>query len=164
MTDFYKNISTSLYRLILIASFTFGAAVHAGDMTDEQLKAHIASQNMKFMAGYANADAAAVALIYATDAVLMPDNAPTVKGRTDIEAAMAASFTGPQISLTLNSWSIERKGNTAYELGDWVIEIKPEGAEPMMDNGDYVVVWQRQENGEWLMQVDIYNSNNLPSH
>lgn len=37
--------------------------------------------------------------------------------------------------------------------------LESEGEEAITDHGDYVVIWKRQANREWLMQVDIFNSN-----
>ena len=53
---------------------------------------------------------------------------------------------------------VKVNGDTAYENGKYSIKIQPEGQEGVMDNGKYLVVWKRQDDGDWKIHSDIWNS------
>jgi ketosteroid isomerase-like protein len=38
------------------------------------------------------------------------------------------------------------------------MELAPEGGQPMVDKGKYVVVMKRQSDGLWKVAIDIWNS------
>ena len=98
--------------------------------------------------------------LYVDDVLLMPPNAPAVKGRDEIPKM----FAGVQMK-EFSSQLLEAsgRGDVAYGHGEhsWtmVIEGLPE---PVSDSGKWLAVWQRQSDGRWLLAVDMWNSN-LPT-
>ena len=103
-----------------------------------------------------------IAEFYAADAVIMPPNMRSTKGRTAIKAFFAVINTiDPRPTLTLHSEHVLGTGASAVETGryTWVF---PAGAKlppgtPAVDSGKYIVRWE-QRNGKWLMVEDIWNS------
>ncbi len=61
--------------------------------------------------------------------------------------------------LTLETVDVEYLGDVAYEVGAYTLKIEPEGGQAATDKGKYVVVWKRQADGRWKLQVDIWNTN-----
>ena len=49
-------------------------------------------------------------------------------------------------------------GNIAYEVGRYSVVVEPEDQAAVNDNGKYLVIWERQPDGDWLMSEDIWNS------
>jgi ketosteroid isomerase-like protein len=49
-------------------------------------------------------------------------------------------------------------GDTAYEVGAYMMRLQPPGAAVVNGTGKYVVVWQRQGDGAWKLAVDIWNT------
>lgn len=113
----------------------------------------IAETNAAFEAAVAADDVAAVVALYTEDAMLMGPNAPSATGR----AAIGEAFTGMMEAvgtLDLTTVEVESFGDTAYEVGTYVLE----GADGShMDHGKYVVIWKRTPDG-WKLHRDIYNS------
>ena len=109
-----------------------------------------------------------IAEFYAADAVLMPPNMPTLRGKEAIRAFFAVINTiEPRPTLTLRAETVVGAGPLAVERGRWHWAF-PAGAKlppgpPAVDSGKYLVRWT-QQNGKWLMLDDVWNSDlPLPS-
>jgi ketosteroid isomerase-like protein len=103
-----------------------------------------------------------IAEFYAADAVVMPPNMATMKGKDAIRAFFAVINTiDPRPTLTLRAEKVLGNGTLAVETGHWHWAY-PAGATlppgtPAVDSGKYIVRWA-QQNGKWLMVDDIWNS------
>ena len=103
-----------------------------------------------------------IAEFYAADAMVMPPNMATVRGKDSIRAFFAVINTmKPSPTLTLRSSAVVASGGMAVETGRWHWQNAP-GATlppgtPPADSGKYIVRWT-QQNGKWLMVDDIWNS------
>jgi len=109
-------------------------------------------------------DGAAIAALYAPDATLLPPGEPMVKG----EAAkkywidFAKGYSGPT---ELNTESVEGSGDLAYAVGTYRMTLTPKkaGSKPLpTDEGKYVEVLKRQDDGSWKILHDIWNPNAPP--
>src|ERR1041384_5919772 len=103
-----------------------------------------------------------IAEFYAADAVIMPPNMATMKGKDAIKTFFAVINTmDPKPTLTLRSEHVLANGTLAVETGRWNW-TSPAGAKlppgtPAADSGKYIVRWA-QQNGKWVMVDDIWNS------
>ncbi len=52
----------------------------------------------------------------------------------------------------------DNNGDLAVEVGRYALQIAPDGADPVTDNGKYVVVHTRRPAGGWRWNLDIFNS------
>lgn len=109
-----------------------------------------------------------IAEFYAADAVIMPPNMASVKGKDGIKAFFAMMNTmDPKATLTLHAGTVVGSGPIAVETGryNWTF---PAGAKlpPGMaatDSGKYIVRWA-QQSGKWVIVDDIWNSDSpLPT-
>ncbi len=118
----------------------------------------IAQTNDQFVEAYNRGDIAAVAALYTEDAVLMPPNSPILRGRRAIqefwEGARQMGLRDP----TLRTVQLEEKGDTAYEVGEYTLQIEMPGGEPLNDQGKYVVIWKQAADGSRKLAVDIWNT------
>jgi ketosteroid isomerase-like protein len=100
-----------------------------------------------------------IADLYAANAVVMPPNMATVRGREAIRAFFA-TMNPLTPTLTLHADSVWGSGSWAVEQGrwhwTWATGKVPPGAPPA-DSGKYIVRWVN-EGGRWLMAQDIWNS------
>src|SRR5437899_11223452 len=96
-----------------------------------------------------------IAEFYAVDAVLMPPNMATTKGKDAIRAFFATMNTmDPRPTLTLRAVTVVASGPGAVEVGRWHWAF-PAGAKlppgmAAVDSGKYIVRWA-QQNGRCLM-------------
>lgn len=103
-----------------------------------------------------------IAEFYAADAVIMPPNMATMKGKEAVRTFFATiNSIDPRPTLTLRGEHVVASGAVAVETGRWLWTF-PAGAKlppgtPAADSGKYIVRWE-QQNGKWLMVDDIWNS------
>ncbi|MGH7539130.1 MAG: YybH family protein [Gemmatimonadales bacterium] len=104
-----------------------------------------------------------IAQYYHPNAVMLPPNMLPVRGRDSITAFFAVlnTMSSPPPILALRAESVWASGPSATELGRWTFTwpagvTRPPGA-PAVDSGKYMAHWV-QENGQWLMAHDIWNS------
>ncbi len=104
---------------------------------------------------------AAVAGLYAEDAVVNPPNEPAVKGRAAIKAWFEKF--PPLTAFAANIVKVDGRGDLAYVHGTYTMTLAPPGASaPVKDTGKYVEIRRKQADGKWLIAVDIFNSD-LPA-
>jgi uncharacterized protein (TIGR02246 family) len=102
-------------------------------------------------------DAAKIASLYAEDAVLMPPNQPTVKGRANIEAHWKGEIQQGATNMQLNPVESSISGSQAFEAGTSTLTL-PGG---QTERGKYLAILKRVGN-EWKIAYDIYNSDAPP--
>lgn len=102
-------------------------------------------------------DVAALAALYAEDAVLQaPDAPPSMGGaaiRKDMEALAAMKLSG----VALFPRRVEGRGDLAYDVGEFTMMA---GGQTMA--GHYTEVLRRQPDGSWKYIVDAYAMNGAP--
>jgi ketosteroid isomerase-like protein len=110
-----------------------------------------------FSKGVLASDFASVAALYSDDAMFMPHNEPTVRGRANIQKWMSAF---PKINtFALIDHEVDGSGNVAYVTGRYKMSFTPPGAKaPVVDSGKFMEVHRKQADGKWLMVRDIFNS------
>src|SRR6267143_3400300 len=87
-----------------------------------------------------------IAEFYAADAVLMPPNMATMRGKDAVRALVATSNTiDPRPTLTLHAVTVVASGPVAVETGRWhwvyAAGAKLPPGTPAVDSGKYIVRW-----------------------
>jgi uncharacterized protein (TIGR02246 family) len=109
-------------------------------------------------------DGAAIAALYTSDAILLPPGEPMVKG----EAAkkywvdFTNGFSGPT---ELNTMAVEGGGDVATAIGTYTMTLTPRktGAKPLpTEEGKYLEVLKRQDDGSWKIIYDMWSPNAAP--
>lgn len=147
--------------LAVLLSLT--AAMPALGAPKEVVKA-IRAIDIEFAAASSRKDAAALAALYAEDAVVMPPNGAPVRGRAAIEALMKSYFDEGVTAIEVTTQSIEFHGDVALELADYSVTVTPPGKAPIKgwDQGKSMVVYKKSK-GKWRMYRDIWNSSLPPA-
>ena len=102
-------------------------------------------------------DAAAIAALYTEEARVLPQDGPTLVGREAIQNFQQSYIDAGFNDFRLTTLEVGVVRDLAYEIGEYALTIQPEEGEAIRDQGKYVVVWKR-ENGEWKLDVNIWNS------
>ncbi|QYJ01354.1 DUF4440 domain-containing protein [Thalassovita mediterranea] len=119
--------------------------------------AEIEAASAAWVEAYNANDWEALAELFTEDAILMPPNDPAVVGREAIAAWEAENETGFRIVLDIEN--ISGSGDTAYVRGRSCLFIPQADGSYGVDAGKFLEVRKLQENGDWLLDVDIFNSN-----
>lgn len=120
---------------------------------EDHAKAALKEMTPRFQAAFNAGDGAAVAALYAEDAVVLPPNSAPIDGREAIETFWSAALeSGMTAELTVKN--IYGMGDNAAEVGMFVIT----GADGShLDHGHYTLVYKKID-GEWFIASDMYNS------
>ena len=123
----------------------------------ENVKSVIMENNSKWVNFYNNGDSKGIASLHTLDAVVIPPKSDFIVGRDKIEKMYKAEIEMGNGTLDLKTIEVIKEGLYAYETGFYTIKMTVEGEE-VNDNGKYIVVWEKQKNGDWLCKKDIWNT------
>ncbi len=125
---------------------------------DSDVRRQISEANARFSESFRRGDPEGAVQVYTDDAVILPPDAPTIRGRQAITEFWRAVMELGVKAAELSTVELEVvSDDTAYEIGRAALTIEPEGGERMQQEAKFVVVWKRRENG-WKWHVDIWNS------
>lgn len=116
-------------------------------------RAGLAATTAAWQKGFDSGDAAAIAGLYAQDAVLLPPNSEPIAGRSGIEAFMTGLIT-TGLNGSLEDVDIYANGDLGAKVGRFTL-TDDDGN--IVDHGKYMEIWHNID-GKWLMVRDIYNS------
>lgn len=105
-------------------------------------------------------DAAAIAIYFTEDGILMAPGSPALTGREAVEGYYQQIF--DQYVTELDSYYEEVKvsGDFAFGRGIAEVTLTPRnGGERIVSTSKYVNLLRRQEDGSWLTTHDIWNEN-----
>jgi uncharacterized protein (TIGR02246 family) len=116
-------------------------------------RADIEAVNRAFEGAARERDTERIAALYTTDAIVMPPDAPFVKGRENIQQFWGSAIQQMGLKdVRKNILDLEVVGDRAYEVGEAVLTLASGGA-----RAKYVVVWKKVD-GRWRLQRDIWNT------
>jgi ketosteroid isomerase-like protein len=97
--------------------------------------------------------------MYTKDAtVIAPENG-LAKGRDEIQAGPEEELALGDDFIAATTLEVERiSDDTVSEIGIYTLKIDPEGGDPIIDEGLYVLVWKLGSEGEWILHIDIWNT------
>jgi ketosteroid isomerase-like protein len=92
--------------------------------------------------------------------VQMPGGAEAAWGHDQIEALARRMFAPP--NFTSLSWEpvyaqVAASADLGYTLGTYVAKGTNEDGEELVQRGNYLTVWRKQEDGSWKVAVDTGN-------
>ena len=121
----------------------------------------IAANNAAFSRAYVKGDARAVASLYSEDARLHPPGR-VVEGREAIERFFTSGPKRKVLHHSLETESLEIRGDTAIETGVWKSTVKVGDGDPSTSSDRYLLVWQRKPDGRWLIEQDWWHRPDPP--
>jgi uncharacterized protein (TIGR02246 family) len=122
--------------------------------TSTEVRDAIAAGNEKFMAAFGQGDAAGLAALYTEKGQILPPNGDFVTGKEAIRGFWQALFDMGIKVAELEIVEVEGHGDTAIEVSKYT--LKGEGGQ-VLDKGKYIIIW-KQEEGQWKLHRDIFNS------
>jgi uncharacterized protein (TIGR02246 family) len=141
-----------------------GSEAAVAGLSDED-KASIRAVDAEWARAAKVGNGEAIAALYTSDAVLLPPGEPMVRGDAAKKywVDFANSFSGPT---ELNTTAVEGGGGVATAIGTYKMSLTPKkaGAKPMpTEEGKYIEVLKRQDDGSWKIVYDIWNQNAPPA-
>ncbi len=97
---------------------------------------------------------------YLDDGSLLPYNGPIATGKDQIRQVWSHLMSLPGFGLRFAPGKIEvaSSGDLAYEIGTFELTVNDAQGSPATTPGKYVVVWKKQQKGDWKVAADIFNT------
>ncbi|KAA9338339.1 SgcJ/EcaC family oxidoreductase [Hymenobacter busanensis] len=112
--------------------------------------------NARFENTFSRGDASGMASLYTAEGMLLPAGSDAVQGQAAIGSYWQQVMNQGFSRVELHTVEVDHVGrDAAVELGTYHMR---DAANQVLDQGKYIVVW-KQEDGEWKLQRDIWNSN-----
>lgn len=101
---------------------------------------------------------------YTQDAMSMPNNGPMLKGKTAIrEYYMQMMATGMKFSnVSFTTTDVQVSGDFAYEVGTYAMTMQMPQMGEMSEEGKYLTVYEKAQDGTWKIKVETWNSSKQP--
>jgi len=138
-----------LPALLTLVSLLAGCANQTA--TDPAGRRAVESAIRSYVEASNKGDVAALASLYAEDAVLLPPDHEPIQGRAAIRAFWRQ---GTDEGLEVTNLAVEVSGNLGYLVGQYHL---PATDEEPADSGKYVMCLKRQRDGSWKVTADIWN-------
>lgn len=134
-----------------------GGAVTSTAEELAQVRSTIEAAEKQWSAAYLAGNSAGIANLYAEDAASIPATGEWNRGRAAIAADMQSQF--DTVTVTAREDITEEvilAGDHAFEVGhySWAGTSKTNGT-PVSGKGRYMVVWQKDADGNWRIYRDI---------
>ena len=131
----------------------------ATQSTSSEVRDAITAANEDFMAAFNRGDAAGIAALYTVNGQVLPPNGDFVTGKEAVQAVWQAIMDMGIKEAKLETVEVEDHGDTAIEVSKYTLK-GDEGQ--VLDTGKYIVIW-KQQNGDWKLHRDIFNSSMPPA-
>ena len=129
--------------------------VSVSEVRAEDLQSMQASYD-GFAAAFNSGDSARLSQLYAVDAIIMPPNAKTIKGKDNIQQYYRTALGSVADSKFTTTDSKSLGDNQVLEIGTFT--SKTRGAHPRLIAGKFAIVWQKADS-DWKVILDIWNLN-----
>lgn len=147
-------------HIVLVAGLAFAACAERSTAEQPDTRAAdeaaIHAAVIEWSASAQAKDAEMFASFYAEDAVLMLEDAPDMSGVAAIREGIEGMMQDPNFALSFEADKVvvARSGDLAYETGTYTLIMSDPEEKPATEKGHYVVVWQKQTDGEWKVALD----------
>jgi ketosteroid isomerase-like protein len=136
------------------------------DPTDPRSpNAEIAAARHGFIAALRRGDAVAASGAYTDDARLLAPSAELLTGRSSITRFWQAGIDAGVDSIELHALDLEIEpgGETACEIGRYVLRLTPPSGGDVVDRGRYLLVYRREADGAWRRAAETFNPGDVPA-
>lgn len=91
---------------------------------------------------------------------MLAPNRPLLTGSAAIEKFIAQSFQLQDYDIAWHAKkaAVAGSGELGYTTGSYEMRFRPARGKMFFDKGKYLMVWQKQPDGEWRVLFDISNS------
>lgn len=128
-----------------------GAVAHA---TMEEL----GWMNREFANALMAGDAAAAAAVYDENASLLPPGEGIVSGRANIQHYWQGAMDAGIIEVQVNTIDAKSDGDLGYEIGTFVMKLKGEKGDTIVDTGKYTEILRHTSDDKWISTYGMWNS------
>lgn len=145
-------------KLLAFYLLTLPVTIVCQAQSVEKDKIAIQNSASRFSQFYVEGDYAGMANLYTQDAVLMSPGQDMIYGREAIQKFWSRDTAYHQVFHKTKSDKLEIINNLAFDNGFWYSEANYKGEKRPLASGKYLIIWKKNDNGEWKMYHDIWNN------
>ncbi|MCC5932471.1 MAG: SgcJ/EcaC family oxidoreductase [Cyclobacteriaceae bacterium] len=155
----------TLLRSATINLFCATAFLLFSCTTEDKLSHEDEIQKIKDMsaaraAAFNEGNAAAIAIHFTDDGILMAPEQAVAQGRTAVEAYYQKIFDLYDTELKSGYEEVEVSGDLAFGRGFAEVRLHPkDGGESLFSTSKYINILKKQKDGAWKTTHDIWNGN-----
>ena len=98
--------------------------------------------------------------LWTENGVQMPPNEPPVIGKDQIQKKNKPAFDQFTFEMEITNEEIRVAGDLAFSRGTYTATFSPKnGDQPVLIDGKFMTILERQPDGSWKIHRDIFNSN-----
>lgn len=153
-----KQLSIIFLMLLMTSSLLYS-------QDESDLKAKFNAMNKEFADMMIANDHQGMIKWYADDVISMPSYQPMLRGIDAVKKAgeMQEKSGVKTTAFTLQTTDVINAGSYAIEIGHYTITMQiPNMDMPFTDNGKYMNVWEKREDGSYKIKADTWNTDNNP--
>lgn len=100
--------------------------------------------------------------VYAENARLLVPSADPIYGRRAIASYWQAGLDSGMTAIDLAEIEIGRRDGFTYEIGHYAMRLQPADAEPVVDRGTYLFIFEPRGDGRWVRQLEVLTPDGRP--
>jgi ketosteroid isomerase-like protein len=152
---------TLLILVFLLLSISF--PILSQDM--DEIKKNIDDWNNQLSEAMLKGDSEIILSFYADDIISLPSYHTMMEGKDALRNAlmMDANSGNKFTKFQMTSKKLLSEGNLLVDIGTYELSMDIQGMDqPYNDQGKYVTIYEKQDDGNWKIKVDTWNSDNNP--
>ena len=131
---------------------------HSVSLTEADISA-VMEATTQYGTSIINGDFDKLRSLMSSEMVLLPPEAP---GQQGIDAAIQYMQGFPSMEGSISPEQVNGSGNQAVVRGTYNLRFSVNDTTQVSDNGKYIEVWEKLEDGSWKITTDIWNTSISP--
>ncbi|KPK62168.1 MAG: hypothetical protein AMS21_08045 [Gemmatimonas sp. SG8_38_2] len=157
---FSPKILTSLLAIVACSAACYGGGQGADALSEQDVAAIAQITEEQFTQYMIADDWENLGNLMKDDVVLMSFGVPEVQGKEVILEALERNWgLLPLTKFEQRNTKIDGRGDLAYARGTYSLAVEIEGSPRISDEGKFLVIFEKQADGAWLMSTVNYSRN-----
>ncbi len=154
-----KALAT-IFTVIVAGSACYGGGQGAGQLSEQDVAAIRRFTEQELTEAMIADDWETLGKNMKDDAVLMSFGVPEVHGKALILDVLERNWGLLELTkFEQKSTKIDGRGDLAYARGQYSLAVEIEGVPRITDEGKYLMIFEKQPDGAWLMSTINYSRN-----
>jgi ketosteroid isomerase-like protein len=151
-------------KLNLILSFVLLSATLIFSQSKEELSSQIEKLNKLYSDAMINNDTKTMMSLYTDDVVSLPSYQPMIRGIETLRnlSEQVENSEWKTTSFEMKTTDLIPADNFIIEIGNYKMKMVGPGVPDWSDEGKYITIWKKKEDGNLKIRVEMWNTDLNP--